>query len=310
MNSSIRSVLHILQNSGKCFLAQEARQGAPALSNLVLIDQSHACPSFDHHSHSRSFADKSRGKQERPESRAIIAAKLASSKAAIKAKQAAAVALTYTTSPLRPLEIVDPRNVSQQMKLTVDGMPLTGDPGSIHYTAPVYIPEAFRVGLPRVLYTDPWTPVEDLALQKKHARDIFNYVKAATDPVTASNVFEGMNAARGAGSLIFGSQEYVKKLLEHLRQSRLLMGQKNPAESLLSHGHPDHPRLYTVLPYQQAEKGSPSFIAQRHAVADKKRIEQGLRRLKNSKPPFRIHRPRFNMSSFQYEMALEAVRQI
>ncbi len=176
--------------------------------------------------------------------------------AAEAAQEAIAAAILVKTTPeaLAPLERVDPHSVKQQSQFTIDGKRLTGDPGTVRYTAPYYIPEGLRAGMPRVLFTDPWLPVEDAQRRRDQAALIYDHLRSAGQPLTAAAVFERINSAAGTSLQVFGSVEYVKHLLEHMRRTRLLYGQRNPAETKLSHGHPDHPRLYLALPYQQVRR--------------------------------------------------------
>mmetsp|Transcript_21000 Transcript_21000/g.46026 ORF Transcript_21000/g.46026 Transcript_21000/m.46026 type:complete len:308 (-) Transcript_21000:480-1403(-) len=211
------------------------------------------------------------------------------------------------TSTAAVMGRIDPRNVVQQAQLTIDRKRLSGDPGTPRYTAPYYIPEEFRTGMPRVLWTDPWQPVEDVALRRQHAALCMSHVKASSKPLTAQEVFDQINAQHGS---TFGSVKYVKSLLEHLRRARFVMGKRNPAETALSHGHPNHPRLYKALPFQRAEKGSDFIIAQRKAQEERRRVAQALKRLRRSKPPYAIHRPRSHDSSFHHALAEAEVQQL
>ena len=114
----------------------------------------------------------------------------------------------------------------------------------------------------RVLYTDPWDPVEDKGLREQHAQLCLEQLRKADKPMTSAELFYEVNRDSGSGRPVFGDPRYVMMLMEHLRRQRFVYGQANKAfkpdrhkssYQTLSAGHPEHPRLYTLHKYQAAE---------------------------------------------------------
>ncbi len=191
-------------------------------------------------------------------------------------------------------------------RLHIDGQRVA-DPGEPRYTAPYWVPQEVRdaLRLPKVLFTDPWHPADEPQLRRQHARIIMDVLRASPKPMTAAEVFDAANQRlqqqreqqqeQGDADATSGTcapltqPSYVKHLLEHMRSTRLVYGKRNNL-SALSAGHPDHPRLYSPLPYQVARKGKPELLAAEDAAAREKAIQKALKRVRNGKPPFPIHR--------------------
>ena len=190
-----------------------------------------------------------------------------------------------------------------QPPLALDGTRLA-DPGEPAYTAPYWVPAEERQAhrLPTVLFTDPWPAVQDPQLRQAHARLCLEYLKRSGKALAAQDIFDGVNAA--SGSAMFGSVAYVHMLMENLRRSRIVFGKKNPSSDV-PHGSASHPRLYTPLPYQQARLGPPEQLAREDAEAQQKKVARALKRLKDGKPPYAIHRPRAVFSVVQHALVEE-----
>jgi len=206
---------------------------------------------------------------------------------------------------------VEPQDHAQQASLTIGGRRLSGDPGTVKYTAPYYIPEKLRAGLPRVLYTDPWPSMVDMELMQHHAQTCLHFLRtaAAGKPMSADQVHSQLNeqeVAAGHGPLL-SSIAYTTSLLERLRSERLVAGSKNPASDLAP-GYPNYPYLYHALPEQALHKKPPSVLAKMTAKRDAKAVDQALKRLRRGKSPYAIHRPVAQHSAFQYALAHEAVQ--
>lgn len=200
---------------------------------------------------------------------------------------------------------VDIAGVQYQPALLPSGR-RAADPGEPKYTAPYWVPfrERQRLALPKVLFVEPWQAAEDPALRRAHAQLCLEYLQAAGKPLTAEDVFTGVNEQHGG---VFAHLAYVRMLMEHLRKERFVHGRRNP-ESQLGHSMPYHPRLYVPLPYQAAELGRPKDLAVRAAALEKRRVAQAFRRLRNSKAPFPIHRRMDHFSVLQYAQAVEALQ--
>lgn len=179
--------------------------------------------------------------------------------------------------------------------------------------------------LPKVLFTDPWHPADEPQLRRQHARIIMDVLRASPKPMTAAEIFDAANqllqqqreqqqqqqgevdATSDTTSGAFApltQPSYVKHLLEHMRSTRLVYGKRNNL-SALSSGHPEHPRLYSPLPYQVARKGKPELLAAEDAAAREKAIQKALKRVRNGKPPFPIHRRRATFSVWQHALTEE-----
>ncbi|GFR52901.1 hypothetical protein Agub_g15545 [Astrephomene gubernaculifera] len=211
-----------------------------------------------------------------------------------------------TSSSLRPIAS------RSAPALHIDGS-RRADPGEARYTAPYWIPEDVRREhrLPNVLFTNPWPSHDEPELRRQHARLCLEQLRRAGRPLTAEEIREAVNAEQrelyGDAAPQLATPAYAKQLLEHMRRTRLLFGRKNP-ESLLSAGHPDHPRFYVLLPYQAARMGQPEQLAAEDAAKREAAVKKAVRRLRNSKPPFAIHRRRAHFSMWQHELANEAIR--
>ncbi|GIL61465.1 hypothetical protein Vafri_15908 [Volvox africanus] len=213
--------------------------------------------------------------------------------------------------------------LSQRSPLLLDGS-RGADPGEPRYTAPYWIPEDVRKAnhLPQVLYTDPWPSHDEPEIRRCHARLCFNLLLHSPRPLTAEQVRDAVNdklreqhsaAAADADAQspppppLLATTAYVKQLLEHMRRTRLLYGKKNP-ESMLSGGHPEHPRLYYALKYQAERFGNPNQLAEQDAVRREKRVQLAFKRLRHGKPPYAIHRRRAYFSIWQHELSQVAWR--
>ncbi|KAG2491689.1 hypothetical protein HYH03_010057 [Edaphochlamys debaryana] len=190
------------------------------------------------------------------------------------------------------------------------------DPGEPRYTAPYWVPPSVRDQhrLPNVLFTDPWPASDEPAQRRAHAALCLQALRRANRPLTTPEVHAAVNEdieASGPGAEgvppPLATLAYTKHLLEHMRRTRLLYGKKNN-DSALSSGHPDHPRLYLPLPYQAARRGSAEQVAQEDAAAKDKAVQRALKRLRNGKPPYPIHRRRARFSIWQHELAQEALQ--
>ncbi|GIL87556.1 hypothetical protein Vretimale_14761 [Volvox reticuliferus] len=218
-----------------------------------------------------------------------------------------------------------PAVLSQRSPLLLDGS-RGADPGELRYTAPYWIPEDVRKAnhLPQVLFTDPWPSHDEPEIRRRHARLCYNLLLHSPRPLTAEQVRDAVNdslreqhsaaAAATADSQsqsppppLLASTAYVKQLLEHMRRTRLLYGKKNP-ESMLSGGHPEHPRLYHALKYQAERFGNPNQLAEQDAVRREKRVQLAFKRLRHGKPPYAIHRRRAYFSIWQHELSQAALR--
>lgn len=220
----------------------------------------------------------------------------ASTSGAVQAVQAAAV-------PARPAPALLGDALFQQ--------PLTGsgkraaDPGEPKYTAPYWVPPRVRhqLQLPPVLFIDPWRSAEDPELRRRHAQLCLDHLIAAGRPMTAVELFSGVNEALGP---TFAHPSYVRMLMENLRKNRVVYGKTNP-QSKLRHSMPYHPRLYVPLPYQAAEAGPPQLLAQQRAEQQARSIAHAYKRLKNSKPPYPIFRKKAEFSMLQWAQAMKAI---
>ncbi|GLI63768.1 hypothetical protein VaNZ11_006843 [Volvox africanus] len=211
--------------------------------------------------------------------------------------------------------------LSQRSPLLLDGS-RGADPGEPRYTAPYWIPEDVRKAnhLPQVLFTDPWPSHDEPETRRRHARLCFNLLLHSPRPLTAEQVRDAVNdrlreqhsAAADADAQsppppLLATTAYVKQLLEHMRRTRHLYGKKNP-ESMLSGGHPEHPRLYYALKYQAERFGNPKQLAEQDAVRREKRVQLAFKRLRHGKPPYAIHRRRAYFSIWQHELSQAAWR--
>ncbi|PNH10156.1 hypothetical protein TSOC_003113 [Tetrabaena socialis] len=207
----------------------------------------------------------------------------------------------------------------------------TADPGEPRYTAPYWVTAAVRSQhrAPPVLFSDPWPSCAEPGLRRVHVAMVLQELRAAGRPLTVEEVRDAVNARhqhqdqqqRPETVLSASKQQqqqlppvlatsvYVKHLLEHLRRSRMLYGKKNPT-SPLSPGHPDHPRLYALLPYQAARRGEAEQLARTDEAQRGRAMQQALRRLRNGKPPYPIHRRRAHHSAWQHELAQEAMGEL
>lgn len=77
-----------------------------------------------------------------------------------------------------------PYSPEQHGPITLDGRKVSRDPCTPQYTAPYFLPEALRVGLPRILYSEPWVKVED-RLQVFIARVFIAGMRLHTSPLYA-----------------------------------------------------------------------------------------------------------------------------
>ena len=172
---------------------------------------------------------------------------------------------------LAPLERIDPFSVAQQSKLSLHGgHRLSADPGAPRWSAPYYLPVALQKGVPRVMLSDPWPDAREAPLRRQHAQLLVTRLRASSAGMTAQQLFDTTNAeaaaaaataGEGSGSgsgaaAVFGSLAYVRRLLEHLRTSRMLRGTNNPQELSLGPGSRDYPLIYHAHKYQQVCGGS------------------------------------------------------
>ncbi|KAG2449365.1 hypothetical protein HYH02_005518 [Chlamydomonas schloesseri] len=218
-----------------------------------------------------------------------------------------------------------PLDLREQRHLHLDGT-RTADPGEPRYTAPFWVPPAARAGIPNILFSDPWPAHEEPQLRRQHAalcletlrrsdrpltaeqvRDAVN--ASASDAVSTSNDADALNNAAAAAAPVLSTLAYTKQLLEHLRRTRFVYGRKNP-DSVLSPGHPDHPRLYEALAFQAARYGKPEALAAADEAARAAAIAKAQRRLRNGKVPYPQHRRRARFSIWQHELAQEALREL
>ncbi|GAX77911.1 hypothetical protein CEUSTIGMA_g5353.t1 [Chlamydomonas eustigma] len=207
------------------------------------------------------------------------------------------------STSLGPLEQIDPFDISQQKKLRLFGhsRPLTGDPGSTRWTAPYYLPLQMQKGIPKVLLTDPWPDVRENQLRRDHAKLLLQLLKdVAPQALTTSQVFQLANSS--AERPVFGSEIYVRMLLEHLRLSRMIRAQNDPKEKKIPPGIKEYPLQYYAVPHQQEEYGSAHQIERRRAEAQQVAVVRAIKRLRRRQPPFRIHRRRAYDSAFHHEM--------
>lgn len=209
---------------------------------------------------------------------------------------------------------IDPQDIQQQASISINGVRLTGEPGSVKYTAPYYLPESARSGMPRVLYSDPWPSMADVSAMHSHAQACLRHVREKASMgsgtrLSAIQVHEGINAAEEAAGrkAMLSSLAYTTRMLESLRAQRLVIGRKNPASDL-QQGHPQYPYLYEALPEQAMYKKPPTIIAQLEAKARSKEVQQALKRVKRRKSPFGIHRPVATHSAYQHALAHEAMQ--
>lgn len=251
---------------------------------------------------------------------------------------------------LAPLERIDPFSVAQQSQLTLHGgHRLSADPGAAaRWSAPYYLPEALQKGIPRALLCDPWPDAREAPLRRQHAELLVRRLRASTAGMTAQQLFDTVNAeaaaaaatageASGSGAAaVFGSLVYVRRLLEHLRTSRMLRGANNPKELGLGPGSRDYPLIYHANKYQQVgvvrkqsasqlvyatsccsvvftlvclttlypqEEYGPSWILdKRRQEAREAAVAQALKRLRRRKPPYPIHRRLAHDSALHHEL--------
>eukprot|EP00198_Chlamydomonas_reinhardtii_P009266 XP_001698603.1 predicted protein [Chlamydomonas reinhardtii] len=217
-----------------------------------------------------------------------------------------------------------PLDLREQRHLYLDGT-RTADPGEPRYTAPYWVPPSARAGIPNILFSEPWPSHEEPQLRRQHAAMCLEALKRADRPLTAEQVHEAVNSTAGysasasagdagdsgagADKPVLSTLAYTKKLLEHLRRTRFVYGRKNP-DSMLSPGHPDHPRLYEALPFQAARYGKPETLAAADEAARAAAIAKAQKRLRNGKAPYPQHRRRARFSIWQHELAQEALREL
>lgn len=202
---------------------------------------------------------------------------------------------------------IDAFNVAQQKSITIDGKQLSGDPGTSRYTAPFYIPEKARAGMPRVLYSDPWRISEDISVRREQAQMCLAYLRSASGPMTAAQVYEGINKSFPSRP-VFGSLKYVTNLLEDLRDQRMLKGIRNRKELEIPPSDPRHPRLYAPLKYQATDKGKPYAVERQKQQEHQERLEHALRRLRRGKAPFPITRRLAKTSIYHTALTEEALQ--
>ncbi|KAG2433344.1 hypothetical protein HXX76_008408 [Chlamydomonas incerta] len=222
---------------------------------------------------------------------------------------------TASTSTSAPLDLREHRH------LYLDGT-RTADPGEPRYTAPYWVPPSARAGMLNILFSEPWPSHEEPQLRRQHAALCLEALRQADQPLTAEQVRDAVNssASTSTGSSASGADDggaapvlstlaYTKALLEHLRRTRFVYGRKNPA-SMLSPGHPDHPRLYEALAFQAARYGKPETLAAADEAARAAAVVRAQKRLRNGKVPYAQHRRRARFSIWQHELAQEALREL
>lgn len=216
-----------------------------------------------------------------------------------------AVPEDHTDDKMRAFELI--KSLPGNLQFKSDGQGIA-DPGQERYSAPAWIPIHLRKlhSLPRALFCDPWAPSDDTATRRVHAALIMQQLRSSEAPMTAVQLMESVHSYCGP---TFGSLQYVVGVCENLRKSRLVLGRQNPS-SRISHGHADHPRLYSAHDYQQIETGSPSWVAKRAAAAKEQKILHALRRLRNGKPPYQIFRKQASFSMFQHCLVQEQLQQV
>jgi hypothetical protein len=116
--------------------------------------------------------------------------------------------------------------------------------GSLRYCAPFYLPERLQRHVPKALISDPWPSIEDRQLRNQHAQLLLSFLKQHTTranqtspriSLTAQQIFDRINSSPSSSASpssssvssspsgpVFGSPQYVKQLLEHLRTARLI----------------------------------------------------------------------------------------
>lgn len=211
--------------------------------------------------------------------------------------------------------ISDPYDVSQQSRLTLGlfkteltGEPRMGMASGLRYMAPVYLPSHLQKDIMPALLSDPWPSVGEAEQRRRHAELIVRFLRgemeAGGQPMTALSILGEINSREG---VTFSSEAYVKALLEHLRVSRMIKAHLNPsvtaARAAKSASVRDlDPLMYTALPYQQEEFGSPAAVAIRKSKEKRLKAELAYQRLRRSKAPIPIHRRIAYGSAFSHEL--------
>jgi hypothetical protein len=105
-------------------------------------------------------------------------------------------------------------------------------------------------GIPKVLLSDPWPDVRESQLRRDHAKLLLQILRDNAPQVfTASQLFHMANSS--GEKTVFGSEEYVRMIMEHLRLSRMIRAQNNPKEKKIGPGTRDYPLQYYAVPHQQ-----------------------------------------------------------
>ncbi|MEW5313601.1 MAG: hypothetical protein WDW38_005156 [Sanguina aurantia] len=217
----------------------------------------------------------------------------------------AAEPIDHTDDKMRAFEHIRSLPGNLQFKSNGQGI---ADPGQERYSAPAWIPIHLRKlhNLPRALFCDPWAPSDETATRRVHAALIMQQLRDSNAPMTAAALMDAVHAYAGP---TFGSLQYVIGVCENLRKSRIVQGRQNPS-SRISHGHIDHPRLYSAHDYQQVETSSPAWVAKRAAAEKERKVLHALRRLRNGKPPYQIFRKQASFSMFQHCLVQEQLQQV
>ncbi|MEW5300934.1 MAG: hypothetical protein WDW36_003825 [Sanguina aurantia] len=173
----------------------------------------------------------------------------------------AAEPIDHTDDKMRAFEHIRSLPGNLQFKSNGQGI---ADPGQERYSAPAWIPIHLRKlhNLPRALFCDPWAPSDETATRRVHAALIMQQLRDSNAPMTAAALMDAVHAYAGP---TFGSLQYVIGVCENLRKSRIVQGRQNPS-SRISHGHIDHPRLYSAHDYQQIFRKQASFSMFQHCL--------------------------------------------